>query len=156
MITIGIDPGVTGAIGILKDGNFIAVFDIPTVAKGSGRKEINPYAVRDLIRESVSAYDDVDVSLEKVGAMPGQGVSSMFSLGDSFGVLRAIVACMNLRMNLVSPSVWKRHFNLNKDKEQSRALAVRLFPTAPLNLKKHSDRAEALLIAKHLWDTKYS
>jgi hypothetical protein len=79
----------------------------------------------------------------------------MFSFGDSYGVCRAVITCLNLRTTLVSPAAWKRHFKLDKDKESSRAMAIRLFPEAPLNLKKHADRAEALLMARYLWEIQY-
>jgi hypothetical protein len=83
------------------------------------------------------------------------GVSSSFSFGDSFGCCRSIVAANNIAITMVSPAQWKRYFKLEKDKELSRALAVRLFPGATLHLKKHSDRAEALLMARWLWETQY-
>jgi crossover junction endodeoxyribonuclease RuvC len=155
MLTVGIDPGTKGAVGVLIDGEYHNVFDIPTVAKGTGRLEINPSALAQLIKASINYDHDIEVALEKVSAMPGNGSASMFSFGDSYGCCRSVIACLNLRMMLVSPAAWKRHFHLDKDKENSRALAIRLFPTAPLHLKKHSDRAEALLMARYLWETRY-
>jgi len=156
MITIGIDPGLQGAIAVLMDGNFIAVHDMPTVVKSNGRSEVNPKAMKDLINSGLNSGHDIEVALEKVSAMPGQGVSGVFSFGDSYGCCRSVIAVMGLRTNLISPAVWKHHFKLGKDKEQSRALAVRLFPEAPLHLKKYVDRAEALLIAMYLWELKFS
>lgn len=155
MINIGIDPGLNGAVGFLLDGNYKAVFDIPTVIKGTSRRELDPSGLIKIIRSQLDAMEDYEVILEKVGAMPGQGVSSMFSFGDSYGCCRTVVASLNLRTTLISPAAWKRHFKLDKDKESSRALAIRLFPEAPLNLKKHADRAEALLMARYLWETQY-
>jgi crossover junction endodeoxyribonuclease RuvC len=155
VITIGIDPGLSGAIAVLVDGQFEAVHDMPVVTKGTGRKEVNPADLQRIIRGGTDAYNDTDVAIEKVSASPQMGVSSAFSFGDSFGCVRSVTACCNLGTVLVSPAVWKRHFKLGKDKELSRALAVRMFPTAQLNLKKHADRAEALLIAVWLWETGY-
>lgn len=157
MITIGIDPGLTGAIGVLSDGVFVAVYDMPTVAKGSGsvKREVDPAGLISLLREQVEPDAAVSVVLERVNAMPGQGVSSVFSLGDSFGSARSSIAACRYEMHYVAPVSWKKHFKLERDKELSRALAVKLFPTAPLNLKKYSDRAEALLMARWLWETKY-
>ena len=85
--------------------------------------------------------------------MPKQGASSTFSLGDSFGAARAVVATMGISLTYVTPAAWKKHFKLPSDKEMSRALAIRMFPSAPLNLKKHADRAEALLMARWLYET---
>jgi hypothetical protein len=156
MITIGIDPGLYGSIGILLDGKYQNVHDMPVVIKASKRMEVNPAEIYAIIKSETSPYFDCEVALEKVAASPQMGVSSAFSFGDSFGCVRSVIACCNLGTNLVSPSVWKRHFKLDKEKELSRALAIRLFPEAPLSLKKHSDRAEALLMARWLWETMYA
>ena len=157
MITIGIDPGLSGAIGILNNGEFINVFDMPIVAKGSGsvKNEVNPAGLIELLRRNTDSSEFIAVALERVNAMPGQGSSSIFSLGDSFGVARSSVAACRFEMHYVAPVTWKKHFKLTSDKEQCRAHAVRLFPTAELNLKKHADRAESLLIAKWLYETRF-
>lgn len=160
MIAVGVDPGLTGAVGILKDGLFLAVIDIPTSLRGSGvvKREIDAAALRRSILEHLPSDDvgSVEAALERVNAMPGQGVSGVFSLGDSFGVCRAVITGLNLPLHLIPPANWKKHFGLNSDKEKSRALAISLFPKAELNLKKHADRSEALLIARYLWEHKFS
>lgn len=157
MITIGVDPGLSGAIGVLRNGVFVAVEDMPTVAKGSGsvKREVDPAGLFSLLRSHVPPVDAVSVVLERVNAMPGQGVSSVFSLGDSFGTARAVIASLGWELHYVAPVTWKKSFGLTSDKEMSRALAVRTFPTAPLNLKKHSDRAESLLMARWLYNTRF-
>lgn len=157
MLSIGIDPGITGAVGVLKNGQYLAVFDIPSVAKGSGmvKREIDPAGLAREITARLDPKEYAEVLLERVSAMPGQGVSSVFSFGDSYGCCRATVAVLGLSTVLVPPAVWKKHFNLGREKEDSRALAIRLFPTADLSLKKHADRAEALLMARYLWEIKY-
>lgn len=157
MITIGIDPGLSGAVAVLKDGKFVTVYDMPTTLRGSGsvKQEVNPSALKQMLKDSVLADDDVAVLLERVTAMPGQGVSSMFSLGDSFGVCRAVISCMGYKLFLETPQKWKKSMELTSDKEKSRALASRLFPDAPLTLKKHSDRAEAILMSYYLWRSEY-
>lgn len=157
MITIGIDPGLTGAIGVLRSGVFVAVEDMPTVAKGSGsvKREVDPAGLKRLIKEHLVPDEAVSCILEKVSSMPGQGVSSVFSLGDSYGCARSVIATANFELHLVTPQVWKKSYNLSSDKEQSRSLATRLFPTAPLHLKKHDGRAEALLMAKYLYDLRF-
>jgi len=157
MITIGIDPGLSGAIGILKDGAYVGVADMPIVAKGSGavKNEVDPAGLAALLRTYAPAEEAVSVVLERVNAMPGQGSSSIFSLGDSFGCARSVVATCRLELTYVTPVQWKKHFKLTSDKELGRALAVRMFPDAPLNLKKHVDRAEALLMARWLYEARY-
>jgi len=157
MITIGIDPGLSGAIGILKDGAYVGVEDMPIVAKGSGavKNEVDPAGLAALLRTYAPAEEAVSVVLERVNAMPGQGSSSIFSLGDSFGCARSVVATCRLELTYVTPALWKKHFKLTSDKELGRALAVRMFPDAPLNLKKHADRAEALLMARWLYEARY-
>ena len=157
MITIGIDPGLSGAIGVLRDGNYVTVLDMPIVAKGSGsvKNEVDPAGLATLLRQHVPADEAVAVALERVNAMPGQGSSSIFSLGDSFGCARAVVAACRFELIYVTPVKWKKHFSLSSQKELNRALATRLFPEAPLNLKKHVDRAEALLMARWLYEANY-
>lgn len=155
MITIGIDPGLSGAIGILHDGVYVAVEDMPIVAKGSGsvKNEVDPSGLIKLIRHHTLGCDAFTiVAVERVNAMPGQGVSSVFSLGDSFGCARSAIASCGFETVYVAPATWKKHFKLTSDKEMCRAAAIRMFPQAPLNLKKHSDRAEALLMARWLYD----
>ena len=154
MITIGIDPGLTGAIGILSNGLYLAVEDMPCVTKGSCsvKREVDPAGLIMLLRRHAPADAAVSVVLERVNAMPGQGVSSTFSLGDSFGCARSAVAACRFELAYIGPAQWKKHFNLQRDKELSRALAVRMFPDAELHLKKHADRAEALLMARWLYE----
>lgn len=160
MIVIGIDPGLSGAVGFLKDGQFLSVADISTSLRGRGsvKYEIDAAGLRRAICDCRERHPGraMEVALERVNAMPGQGVSSVFSLGDSYGVCRAVVASLNLSLHLVPPAKWKKYFNLDSDKEKSRALAIHLFPEAPLELKKHVDRAEALLIARYLWENKFA
>jgi crossover junction endodeoxyribonuclease RuvC len=129
---------------------------MPIVSKGSGsvKNEVDPMGLIKILRSYAPADEYVMAVLERVNAMPGQGVSSVFSLGDSFGCARSAIAACRFEMTYIAPTQWKKHFKLTSDKEMSRALAIRMFPDAPLNLKKHSDRAEALLMARWLHDTK--
>ena len=152
MITIGIDPGIYGAVAFLIDGKYKHVEDMPVMQKGSGvvKNEVNPSALVTILRENTSADEAVLVALER-----GQGVSSVFSLGDSFGTARASVAACRFEMEYVTPTKWKKHFNLTSDKEMCRAHAVKMFPDAELHLKKHVDRAEALLMARWAYETKF-
>ena len=145
---IGIDPGLSGAIAMIDHLGY-RVWDIPIIQKGTGtvKNEINAAGMLDILRH---ADFQTVAALERVNAMPGQGVSSVFSLGDSFGCCRSVLACAYIPTFYITPSQWKKNFNLTSDKEEARALAVKMFPKAELHLKKHIDRAEALLIAAYL------
>jgi crossover junction endodeoxyribonuclease RuvC len=158
MMIFGIDPGLTGALGVLRDGAFLGVDDMPTVVKGVGsvKREVDPAGLKFVIRNYLESGDSVVCVLERVNAMPGQGVSSVFSLGDSFGCARSVLATAGFETHYVPPATWKKHFKLTADKEFSRALAVKMFPSAPLHLKKHDGRAEALLMARWLWETRFA
>lgn len=155
---IGIDPGLSGAIAILWSDDTYEVHDIPIMSKGFGsvKNEINAGGMKDILvgglLPTAESYHSVAV-LERVNAMPGQGVSSVFSLGDSFGTCRTVLACLDIPTLYVAPTQWKKHYGLTSDKEQARALAIRLFPKADLKLKKHIDRAEALLMSLYLKTT---
>jgi len=158
MLIVAIDPGLTGAIGFLRDGIYVAVEDMPVVLKGAGsvKSEVSPQGIKTLIRERLQPGEAVVAVIEKVGAMPGQGVSSVFSLGDSYGAARAVLATAGFELVQAHPATWKKYFKLTSDKELSRALATRMFPAAPLHLKKHDGRAEALLLARWLWEDAYA
>lgn len=147
-IFIGIDPGLYGAVGVLTE-NGPAVFDMPTILKGASgtvKFEIDAGALHRII----SPYTGARAALERVSSRPENAGASVFSLGDSYGVARAILASTNCATTYVTPQAWKKHFKLTSDKEESRAMAARLYPTVDLHLKKYADRAEALLIATYL------
>lgn len=158
ILTVGIDPGLTGAIAILQDGKYQTVWDIPTMLKGAGavKYETEPAAIYRFLRANLDPEYSVKALMERTSAMPGQGVASMFSMGDTFGTLRACLACAGIPHEFVAASKWKKHFGLGTDKEASRALAAKLFPEAELHLKKHHDRAESLLISRYLWESEYA
>ena len=145
--SIGIDPGVTGAIAILSGGDAV-VHDMPvaTVGKTRKRSEILPGQLCRILEQ----YDPAECVcwVEQVSAMPDQGVSSTFGFGKSYGTILGALAGLKIRTETVTPQSWKRHHGLiGTDKDAARALASRMFPGAPLSLKKHVDRADALLIA---------
>lgn len=158
MFTIGIDPGLTGAIAILKDGKYFDVTDMPIAIKGGSGKvkyEVSPAAIVNYLRFKIAPSEAHAAIIERVNSMPGQGAATVFSLGDSFGCARAALAAFGTSYADVTPTVWKKHFGLSSDKEQSRALAIKYFPTAELHLKKHHDRSEALLMALYLFNKEY-
>jgi Holliday junction resolvasome RuvABC endonuclease subunit len=139
---VGIDPGVSGAVAFYSPSapDRIAVDDAP-VAGG----EISAPHLASMIRR----YAPSMAVIERVNAFPGQGVSSVFNFGRSYGDVRGVVGALNIPLHAVSPQKWKKHFGLSADKDQSRMLAVRLFPAVAdhFKLKKHHGRAEAALIA---------
>ncbi len=145
----GVDPGLTGAIALLHDdGRFFGVFDMPTMAKGSGKKRcVNAADLSKILSDQHEMT--VKVVLERVSAMPKQGVSSVFSFGESYGVCRGVVAALGIPLEQVTPQAWKKKFSLiGKDKDAARTLAIETWPLAPLSRKKDQGRADALLIAK--------
>ena len=115
MLIIGIDPGIKGAICILKDGKILDVFDMPIMPVGKKNKsQVNGSQIYNEIQKAITHEDkkDIKVVIEQVSAMPGQGVTSMFNFGQSFGILKGICSAMNLSMYFVRPVKWKKHFNL--------------------------------------------
>lgn len=157
--TVGIDPGLTGAIAILRSGEYYDLMDMPVIVKGGSGKvkyEVSPVAITHYLRSKIAPSEGAASIIERVNSMPGQGAATVFSLGDSFGCARAVLACFGLPYRDVTPTVWKKHFGLSSDKEQSRALATKLFPQAELHLRKHHDRSEALLMARYLWEKEFA
>lgn len=144
---IGIDPGLTGAIAVLSDtGKFVAVHDMPVMKLGKSKKnQVDPVALSELIL----GIAPTSAVLEKVGAMPGQGVSSMFNFGMGYGVIQGVLAALWVDYALSTPQKWKKECGLiGKEKDAARLLAIELFPDASLARKKDGGRADALLIAK--------
>lgn len=156
-IFVGIDPGLTGAwAAITHDGHIISINDIPVMASGGKaakvQRQINPVELASELQKLKYDGDVVMVALERTSAMPGQGVSSMFSMGDSYGAIRAAVAIKIFPCEHVLPQTWKRAMGLDSDKERCRAKAIQLFPNASemLSRKKDHNRAEALLLSEWL------
>lgn len=157
-LSIGIDPGVSGAIAALADGDPCAVFDMPvrTVQTANGKpwKEIDATALAAQLRgirlEHRGAY--VSACVERVGARPGDGGTSAFRFGDSAGAIRGVLEALGIPYSRAIPAVWKRHFGLlGTEKDAARELAIRRFPSmaGQLARKKDDGRADALLLA--LW-----
>jgi crossover junction endodeoxyribonuclease RuvC len=142
-MTIGIDPGLGGAIAVY-DADGYRSEEMPVMATGAkGKRCINPLGVKELLQ----AMGNQTVYLEKVHSMPQNGGAANFSFGDSFGCLRGVIMTMGYPLVLVTPQMWKKHYRLTSDKEMCRARAIELFPEESFNRKKDVDRAEALLIA---------
>jgi crossover junction endodeoxyribonuclease RuvC len=157
MIIIGIDPGVSGGISILENKKVIEVFDMPTMIDGKkNKRQVNGSQVTNIIKENVHTNKETIVVVEHVNAMPGQGVTSMFNFGQSFGVIKGVCAALSLPIYFVRPTKWKKHFNLIKtNKEAGRTKAIEVYPeiSSKLSRKKDSNKADAILIARYFNDT---
>ena len=159
MLIIGIDPGIKGAICILKDGYILDVFDMPVMPVGKKNKsQVNGSQIYNEIQKVITQEEknNVKVVIEQVSAMPGQGVTSMFNFGQSFGILKGICSAMHLPVYYVRPAKWKKYFNLiNSQKDASRTRAIEIFPyfSTQLSKKKDSNKADAILIASFYYET---
>jgi len=157
MIIIGIDPGVSGAISVLEDKKVLEVYDMPTMIDGKkNKKQVNGSQVSNIMKERFDKNKEIVVVVEHVNAMPGQGVTSMFNFGQSFGVIKGICSALNLPIHFVRPAKWKKHFNLIKtNKDASRTKVIQVYPeiSGKLHRKKDSNKAEAILIARYFSDT---
>ena len=157
MIIIGVDPGINGAISIIENKKILEVYDTPTMIDGKkNKRQINSAQVTNIIKERLNAGKEVVVVVEHVNAMPGQGVTSMFNFGQSFGVIKGICAALSLPIYFVRPTKWKKHFNLIKtNKDASRTKVIEIYPeiSSKLYRKKDSNRADAILIALYFNDT---
>ena len=140
MLIIGIDPGISGAICFMEKGRIIDVIDMPSMADGKkNKKQVNGSQIFNEISRYTKdkSIEDIKVIIEHVSAMPGQGVTSMFNFGQSFGILKGVCSAMNLSMHFVRPVKWKKHFNLiNSSKDASRTKAIEIFPYFSVNLSK--------------------
>jgi len=138
----GIDPGLTGAVAFIDSYGYAEVHDAPVV-----NRDMNASGMADLLKGWV-----VDLAIiERVGAMPKQGVSSTFKFGFGCGVWRGVLAALEIPVVLVTPTTWKSEFHLcGKPKDASREVALQLFPSLSSELarKKDHGRADALLLAE--------
>jgi len=159
MLIIGIDPGISGALCFMKEGNIIDVIDMPSMADGKkNKKQVNGSQVFNEISKHLkdNKPENVKVIIEHVTAMPGQGVTSMFNFGQSFGILKGICSAMHLSVYYVRPAKWKKYFNLiNSEKDASRTRAIEIFPyfSSQLSKKKDNNKADAILIASFFYET---
>ena len=149
-IFIGVDPGASGAIaGVDADGAFLFAKVMPVYVEGKSTA-VDAVAVRRIL----DAWAITATAVERVSAMPGQGVSSMFNFGKSYGTVLGVIGAMGYSRRDVAPQSWKKHFNLlGTEKDASRGLAIKMFPGASLGRKKDHGMADALLIARWLRDT---
>ena len=159
MLIIGIDPGISGSICFLDNGKILDVVEMPIMTDGKkNKKQVNGSQVYNEISKRLKQFEknQIRVVIEHVSAMPGQGVTSMFNFGQSFGILKGICTAMQLPMYFVRPAKWKKYFNLlNSEKDASRTRAIEIFPyfSSQLSRKKDSNKADAILIASFHHET---
>ena len=159
MLIIGIDPGISGSICFFENGFIKDVVEMPTMIDGKkNKKQVNGSQIFNEISDKIKKIDkkNIKVVIEHVTAMPGQGVTSMFNFGQSFGILKGICSAMQLPVYFVRPAKWKKYFNLiNSEKDASRTRAIEIFPyySSHLSRKKDSNKADAILIASFFFET---
>ena len=157
MRIIGIDPGLSGGIAILEDNKVKDMFDMPVMADGKkNKRQLNSALLAQIVKDNIKDIEDTVIIVEQVNAMPGQGVTSMFNFGQSFGAIKGICAAIGLPIFFVRPAKWKKYFNLiNSEKDASRTKAIQIFPyvSEKLSKKKDGNKADAILIASFFYET---
>ena len=158
MLIIGIDPGISGSICFFEDGKILEVLEMPTMTEGKkSKRQVNGAQIyNEILKRIEGSKKEVRVIIEQVSAMPGQGVTSMFNFGQSYGMLKGICSAMQLPVFFVRPAKWKKYFNLiNSQKDASRTRAIEIFPyfSSQLSKKKDSNKADAILIASYYHET---
>ena len=158
-VIVGIDPGLNGAIAIIENFKVIDLFDMPVMTEGKkSKRQLNSALLVKILRDKIKNYEETSVVVEQVNAMPGQGVTSMFNFGQTFGAIKGICAALSLPIFFVRPSKWKKHFNLiNASKDSSRTKVIEMYPSLSSQLAKKKDvnKSDAILIARYYCDTRF-
>ncbi len=158
MRIIGIDPGLSGAIAILDDLNISDIFDMPVMSEGKKNKnQLNSAQLVNIIKKNILTDKETIVIVEQVSAMPGQGVTSMFNFGQTFGAIKGVCAALKLPIFFVRPSKWKKYFELiNSSKDSSRTKVIEMYPSLSSRLSKKTDvnKSDAILIARFFNETR--
>ena len=158
MKIIGIDPGLNGAIAVLQENKVKEIFDVPVMPEGKkNKRQLNSAQLVKLLKDIISDNKEVAVIVENVSAMPGQGVTSMFNFGQTFGAIKGICAALGLPIFFVRPAKWKKHFDLiNSSKDASRTKAIEMYPSLSdqLSKKKDVNKSDAILIARFYSETR--
>ena len=158
MKIIGIDPGLSGAIAVMEDNKVLNLFDIPVMSEGKkNKRQLNSALLVSLLKENIVSHEEVAVVVEQVNAMPGQGVTSMFNFGQTFGAIKGVCAALDLPIFFVRPSKWKKHFELiNSSKDSSRTKAIEMYPklSNQLTKKKDVNKSDDILIARYYSETR--
>ena len=159
MRIIGIDPGLNGAIAVLQNNKVIEIHDIPVMTDGKkNKRQLNSAQLVKLLKDNFQDETDTVVIVEQVNAMPGQGVTSMFNFGQTFGAIKGICAALNLPIFFVRTAKWKKHFDLiNSSKDASRTKAIEMYPSISdqLSKKKDVNKSDAILIARFYSETRF-
>jgi len=158
MKIIGIDPGLSGAMAILENKKVLKIFDMPVMSEGKkNKRQLNSAQLVNIVRENINNNEEIAVVVEQVNAMPGQGVTSMFNFGQTFGAIKGVCAALSLPIYFVRPSKWKKHFELiNSSKDASRTKVIEMYPylSNQLSKKKDVNKSDAILIARFYSDTR--
>ena len=158
MRIIGIDPGLSVAIAILDEKKVVSIFDMPVMSEGKkNKRQLNSAQLVSIMKEHKNNNEEMAVVVEQVNAMPGQGVTSMFNFGQSFGAIKGVCAALNLPIYFVRPSKWKKHFELiNSAKDASRTKVIEMYPSLSnqLTRKKDVNKTDAILIARYYVETR--
>jgi crossover junction endodeoxyribonuclease RuvC len=158
MKIIGIDPGLSGGIAVLENNKVLSIFDMPVMSEGKkNKRQLNSAQLVKLIKDNISKNEEVSVVVEQVNAMPGQGVTSMFNFGQTFGAIKGVCAALSLPIFFVRPAKWKKHFELiNSSKDSSRTKAIEMYPSLSNDLAKKKDvnKSDAILIARFYSETR--
>ena len=158
MKIVGIDPGLSGAVAILENNKVLNIFNIPVMSEGKkNKRQLNSALLVNLLKENIIPNEEVAVVVEQVNAMPGQGVTSMFNFGQTFGAIKGICAALELPIFFVRPSKWKKHFELiNSSKDSSRTKTIEMYPNLSKDLAKKKDvnKSDAILIARYFSETR--
>ena len=158
MRIIGIDPGLSGAIAVLDNNKVLKIYDMPVMAEGKkNKRQLNSAQLVNIIKENINSHEEINVVVEQVNAMPGQGVTSMFNFGQTFGAIKGVCAALNLPIFFIRPSKWKKYFELiNSSKDSSRTKAIEMYPSIANQLSKKKDvnKSDAILIARFFSDTR--
>ena len=150
MRVIGIDPGLSGAIAVINGTDSLTVFDMPTMTverNGKAKRQVSATELAQILKTAKS--DDCHVFVEKVSAMAGQGVTSVFSFGRSFGMIEGILAALQMPVTYVAPATWVKAVHRGAGKDASRSRAMELFPDNQADFKRVKDdgRSDSALIA---------
>ena len=142
MRIIGIDPGLSGAIAVLDNNKVLKIYDMPVMAEGKkNKRQLNSAQLVNIIKENIENREEINVVVEQVNAMPGQGVTSMFNFGQTFGAIKGVCAALNLPIFFIRPSKWKKYFELiNSSKDSSRTKAIEMYPSIANQLSKKKRR----------------
>ena len=146
---IGVDPGLSGAIAVMSPES-LKIFDMPTMTverNGKAKRQVSATELAELLY--LYSGKDCHVYCERVSAMAGQGVTSVFSFGRSFGMIEGILAALHMPVTYVAPATWVKAVHRGAGKDASRQRAMELFPENQADFKRVKDdgRSDASLIA---------